>query len=306
MHLSANWQFLLMNQILRGTFFMQPRLAIGMRDQVQQILTGQISDVQDRTPYSISLSRPTGQIQAATDDHASSIYDQAEEGSIAVFSIAGTMLKYGTLCDYGTAEIAGFMLEAIYHKNISGIVVDMDTGGGSVSAIAPILQVRKEARRLNKPFVASFDMCCSAGVYAISDADLIVANNNVSAEYGSIGVMMSFVDVIPHYEKEGFKFHSIYADQSDHKNQEFELALEGKYEGIRQNMLNPLALQFQDHVRKSRAGKLDESAKGILNGKVYFAEEAKKYGLIDEIGDLSLAIERAHQLAQSRKFLSQS
>lgn len=64
----------------------------------------------------------------------------------------------------------------------------------------------------------------------------------MSSAFGSIGVMCSFSDLKPFYEKMGVKFHEIYADQSENKNEAFRLALEGDYTKIRQESLNPMAL----------------------------------------------------------------
>ena len=50
----------------------------------------------------------------------------------------------------------------------------------------------------------------------------------------------------------GVKFHEIYADQSENKNESFRLALEGDYTKIRQESLNPMALRFQEEVKEKR------------------------------------------------------
>lgn len=306
MDLSANWQVLLLSQITRGAFFMHPQYALGMSSHLQSILSlSPDKNKEHLSGLSLDLKRPDFIKMASSEGGDTySIYDDAPQGSTAVFPIKGTMLKYGTWCDYGTQEIAGFMREAINHKNIESIILDIDSGGGSVSAIAPIVQVINEAKAANKPVVAKIDLCCSAAYYAAVNCNYIVADNNISAEIGSIGVMISFSDMMPYYEKMGVKFHKIYATQSDHKNQAFELALEGKYELIKAELLDPLAIGFQSHVKTQRKGKLDESIEGILSGKTYFADAALEYGMIDEIGTNATAIERAQVLAESRKFLA--
>lgn len=303
---SANWQYLLLSQIVRGTFLMHPRIALSLGAHVHRILDAdnQLPETSERAPFSHTVISGEGISFQVGSTNSPDNYDNIPEDSTAIFSIHGSMLKYGTWCDYGTQEIAGFMLSAVNHKNIGSIVMDIDSGGGSVSAIPPLSQVIGLARSLNKPVVSSVDLCCSAALWIAADSDRIIANNKVSAEIGSIGVMISFWDMVPHYEAEGFKFHSIYSTHSGDKNKEFELALQGKYDLIKELTLDPLALQFQQHIRERRADKLDESVKGIMTGRTFFAEDSLKYGLIDEIGDIDLAIERAQQLAQTRKFLS--
>lgn len=295
----ANWQLLLQDQLTRGVFFMHPQMILGMFKQMGELsLSENIIEEFVRADFTIN----------AISSHGDSynMYDEAPEGSTAIFPIHGSMLKYGTWYSYGMLEIAAMIREAGMHKNVSSVVLDFDTGGGSVSAVSPLSQAINEVKRMQKPVVAAVDLCCSAGIWVAADCDLIIAKNNLSAEVGSIGVKAEFMDIIPYYEKLGLKHHSINSTHSPDKNKAFELAMEGKYELIRTETLDPLAISFQNHIKSRRSGKLDESAPGVLTGATFFAEEAKAIGLIDEIGNQTTAIERAQQLAESRKFLSQS
>jgi protease-4 len=149
----------------------------------------------------------------------------------------------------------------------------------------------------SKPVVAFSDLAASAAYWTASSADLIIASNDISSEFGSIGVMMSFMDIRPMWEKEGVKFHKIYAPESNYKNLPFEKALEGDYDLIKSEELSPLAKRFQKAVRQNRKGKVDITQKGILNGKMYYARDAVKVGLADEIGNREYAIRRAVELA---------
>ncbi len=87
-------------------------------------------------------------------------------------------------------------------------------------------------------------------MWAASACSLIIAINDISAELGSIGVMLSFMDIRPMWEKEGVKFHAVYAPESNYKNLPFEKALQGKYDLIKKEELSPLAKRFQQAVRK--------------------------------------------------------
>jgi protease-4 len=112
--------------------------------------------------------------------------------------------------------------------------------------------------------------------------------------------MLSFLDIMPMWEKMGVKRHVIYAPESDYKNLDFENALKGDYELMKTETLSPLAKKFQSDVRKYRSGKVDITQKGILNGRMFYAKDAIKYGLADEIGNLDYAVKRAGQLADKR------
>ena len=97
------------------------------------------------------------------------------------------------------------------------------------------------------------------------------------------------------------KFHAIYSKESADKNLPFHKALEGDYDLIREEQLDPMARSFQAAIRENRRGKLKADTPGILTGKTFFGAEAKSIGLIDEVGDNMRAVEFALNLSHARK-----
>lgn len=223
-------------------------------------------------------------------------FAKAPKDSVAVIQLRGDMMKEGTMCSYGTEEIASVIREAADAKNIIGIRLDIDSGGGAVDAIAPMLDAIGYSQMKGKPVVALCDLCASAAYYVASHCNRIMADNDISAEFGSIGVMMQFPDYAKYYEQKGIKIHTIYSDFSDYKNAPFEAARKGDYKSIKQEMLNPLALKFQEAVKSHRQN-LKTDVDGILNGRVFFAKDALNNGLIDQIGTAGDATELVRRLA---------
>ena len=224
-------------------------------------------------------------------------FDDAPKGSTAIIPVHGTMLKYGTMCSYGTTEIAEVVREAADSKNISSIVLDMDSGGGSVDAIAPLIDVVRHAQGKQKAVVAYCDLCASAAYYVACACNEIVAGNEVSAELGSIGVMMSFIDYAKYYENLGIKQHTIYSNLSDYKNLPFEAAKRGDYKAIRDEELDPLARDFQEAVKRGRGARLQLETEGLLRGRMFYAKDAVRVGLADKIGTLEMAAARSRELS---------
>lgn len=216
---------------------------------------------------------------------------------VAIIPLHGTMIKYGTMCAYGADEIAEAIDAAAADKKVMGIVLDIDSGGGAVDAVAPLVDAIRRTKAKGKPVVACCDLCASAAYWTACECNEIMAANAISSEFGSIGVMMQFPDYAKYYEKEGIKVHTIYSNLSTYKNAPFEAAKKGEYESIKAEELDPLARKFQDNVRAKRAGKLDENVEGILSGKVFYAEDALKNGLIDSIGTLDRAVSRVREIA---------
>jgi protease-4 len=223
-------------------------------------------------------------------------FAKAPKDSVAIIPLRGDMMKEGTMCSYGTEEIAAVIREAADARNIIGTRLDIDSGGGAVDAIAPMLEAIAFSQSKGKPVVARCDLCASAAYYVACHCNRIVADNDISAEFGSIGVMMQFPDYAKYYEQKGIKIHTIYSDLSDYKNAPFEAARKGDYKAIKQEMLNPLAVQFQEAV-KSRRQNLKADVEGILNGRMFYAKDALANGLIDQIGTAAEATELVRRLA---------
>ncbi|MBE7649348.1 S49 family peptidase, partial [Tenacibaculum finnmarkense] len=154
-----------------------------------------------------------------------------------------------------------------------------------------------------KPVVAWSDMCASAGYWVASGCDYIMAANNISASFGSIGIMCSFRDASKYWEDLGIKDHTIYSDLSTHKNKSFDLALKGDYSLIRKEDLDPIALNFQNYVKSNRPN-LDLEEEGIIEGKMFYAQDAVANGLADGIGNFQDALIKANELAAVKSIMN--
>ena len=191
------------------------------------------------------------------------------------------------------------VLEADQHPNISGIILYIDSPGGTVDGTQAFADKVKACKT---PVVTFIDgLMASAALWIGSSASRIIAQNSTT-EIGSIGVMVQFADMQPMWEQEGVKFHRINADQSRDKNKTFTDALNGDYSGIKNEQLNPLAEQFIAAVKANRPNLPDS----VFTGKVFFAEDALSLGLIDEIGSLDAAIAAVSSLSASEGTTSDS
>lgn len=219
----------------------------------------------------------------------------APKGSVAVVVIKGALIKEGDWCSYGAVEIVNALIAADNNPNIIGTVAYFDGPGGAVSAIPPFVAFGKTKK---KPIVGLYDQCCSAHLYAMySMCDYVMAENDISAQIGSCGIVLSFADNREYLEKMGYKFHEIYPEESKDKNQAFALALEGKYDLIKKEMLSPLAIKFQEAVKTARPNlKLNEP--GVITGKTFFTDHAIDIGLTDSVGTLTDAIERVKIMSE--------
>lgn len=299
-----DWKFLLTSQLVRGQWFMNPNHAYsGMADVVNLLHPTQ--DFKSITSEILAQNKPFELLAATNDDNGiSGSFDQLPKGSIAIMKVTGTLLKYGTFCSYGTEDIGEQMEYAANHKNIAALLFVGDSGGGGVNSVAPLRAGFDAFKKMGKPTLSLMDTAFSAMYYAISGSDYIMASNDISAGFGSIGVMLSYMDMTGYMKNLGIEQVSLYPDESSEKNLAFELAMKGEYDMIRNEELAPLARKFQQTVIQDRGEKLlhlDDPR--IIKGKTYSADEAIANGLADGKGDRNAAIEKLFDLIEVNKFL---
>ncbi len=204
----------------------------------------------------------------------------APEGSVAIINIAGAITKYDQACGPDGMLSKSKILEACYHnKNIKGIIIKIDSGGGEGSGMRAFCEALSQK---NKPVVAFVDdMACSAAYGIASGCDYIVAGSSLT-QIGSIGTYLTIADYEKYYENQGIKLIEIYATLSKDKNKPYYEAFKGNLEPLRA-VCDKFNEDFLSTIEKNREGKLKSDRKTWGTGKVWFAEDALKIGLIDEI-----------------------
>lgn len=211
--------------------------------------------------------------------------------SVNVVNLKGLMTRHDGECNYGTRTIARHLREADEDKSVIGHIIVIDSGGGAANSV-PDLAEAIEA--LEKPCVAFVDgMMCSAAIYAGSYCDYIIANRK-DDRVGCVGTMIQIVD----YPKSGQISTGeisvrVYADGSEEKNQDYEEALQGNIQMIKDEVLNPLNANFVKAMKTNR--NLNDDT--LLKGKTYFAKDVVGT-LIDEIGDFQTAVDKVVSLSK--------
>lgn len=227
-------------------------------------------------------------------------FEKAPFDSLAVFRISGPLTKWDQNCGpMGMMSLMRDMQRADRMQNITAHLLEIDSGGGEATIVDTVAMA---IRGLEKPVVAIVNgMAASAAYYLAAAADEIYASERTDM-LGSIGVVMSFADVRPYYEKEGIVFHEIYAEESTLKNDDFRQALEGNYKPLQDKILNPYAEAFISRMKEFRGAKLKDDGE-VFKGQTYLAPAARKIGLIDGIKTWQQAAERALLLAKKKKTL---
>lgn len=286
----------LIMDIMRGAWAIQPDALQYYGPLAYNIIYGKTNTLETPEPKSsLHILDSSGNRIAEDKDGNVNI----PENSIAVVKMVGLMVKYGDWCTYGALDYVQMLEYADKHPNIIGTVLVVDGPGGSVSGIGPFVEF---AKRKQKPIVSLYDSACSAHLWAmVAVSDYIMADNNISSAIGSIGVVLHWVDNRKYLENLGYEFHEVYPEESEDKNKAVRLAMEGKYDLIKKEMLSPMAIQFQNYI-KEKLPNLKTDTPGVLTGKTFGADEAIKIGFTQSIGSMEDAQNMVRILAEMNEF----
>ena len=181
------------------------------------------------------------------------------------------------------------------NPSVKAIVLRINSPGGGVAPSQEIYEEILKTRQVNKkPIVVSVgSLAASGGYYIASAADLIVANPGSIT--GSIGVLLQIPNIAGLLQKIGVK--SVVVKSGQHKDLASPTReMTDAERQILQGMLDDVHNQFIDVVAKSR--QIDrKKVEAIADGRIFSGREAQSLGLVDQLGNLQDAIERAGTLA---------
>ncbi len=283
--------FQLINNIIKKPWAIDPEYAASALPFLIGVINNENikwEGPKSESPYSFIDSRSTpGSLK------------EAPKGSLAVIKMAGPLMKQDQFCGpVGMETIGQWIQEADANPNIDGILLQIDSPGGTVDGTENLSRIVSSTK---KPIVGYADGLMASAAYWIGSAADEIVGNGKTTMVGSIGTMMSFADMQPVFEKAGVKFHEVFATKSEDKNKSFRQArTEGSYENIRSEFLDPLNEVFLSTVENNRKDKLKLHKENVLTGKMYHAEDAKKHGLIDSIGSFDTAVKSLRNLIDNK------
>lgn len=178
--------------------------------------------------------------------------------------------------------------------DVRAIVLRINSPGGAVVASDEIRASILKVRRAEKPVVTSMgEVAASGGYYIAAASDHIVANAQTTT--GSIGVIAIIPIVEGLLERIGVEMEIVRSGPL--KGSASGLAPLGEEErAILQELIDEAYHQFISVVAEGRSMDVQRVLE-LADGRVYNGLQASRLGLVDEIGNLSEAIDRAAALA---------
>jgi protease-4 len=221
-------------------------------------------------------------------------------GKILVISVQGIIStdpdeKFMHTMPSMVQEVVSQLKLAEADDEIKCVLLKVDTPGGTTTAsdilYHEILTFKQKTGK--KIVVVMMNIAASGGYYISLPADLIVAHPTTVT--GSIGVIFMRPNVAELMDKIGLKMAVNKFGENKDMGSPFRPSNEKERE-IFQEVTDGLGKRFLNLVerhRKLKAADLSE----VSTARIYLAQEALKFGLIDKIGYLDDALNDAKQLA---------
>ncbi|WP_210521914.1 S49 family peptidase [Hymenobacter terricola] len=216
---------------------------------------------------------------------------------VAILPIQGTVQKRGGYCSLGTKDLVASLNAANRDPEIAAIVLDIDSPGGQVDGTEELAQAIAQSQ---KPVVAYIDgLGASAAYWIASQASSIFINSASTGYAGSLGVLCMSINQTTFLEKQGYKVEILRSTRAVDKARLNPVEpLSDAVRAVVQADLDQIGETFIAAVEKGRAGKLS-TKEDVFTGKVYKGADALKFGLVDALGSLQDAVNKAASLAQS-------
>ena len=203
---------------------------------------------------------------------------------VAVIDVTGTISRTETIVD----QIHQYRDD----QGVKAIVLRINSPGGSV---APVQEIYSELKKLEKPIVASMSSTAASGGYYIAAiADEILANPGTLT--GSIGVIMQFTKLKGLYEKIGLEQQVVKSGKFKDTGSPMRNLTDEERE-LLQATLDDVHNQFIDAVFEGRQAHLTrEDIVALADGRIFSGQQALEHKLVDQLGNLTDAIDRAGKL----------
>jgi len=227
------------------------------------------------------------------------------DDKIAVIEING-VITYGVNGKGNPALMIDKLRKAAEDDDVVGIILDINSGGGEITAVDEIFSHVLRISREKKPVVTVFRSLGASGAYFIAaGSDYIVASPLTIT--GSIGV------IIPHYEYHEL-LKKIGLKSAPYQSGELKNLLSG---GVKHD--EELSRRIDMHIKKLVDAAFQRFAESIAEGRSEYADakavteaefgdgrilsgsQALEYNLVDQLGYFEDGVKKVKELASIDK-----
>lgn len=222
-------------------------------------------------------------------------HEAASGPVVAVVNAIGTIHRGASNVDplsggqsVGSDTVAAALRQATVDDDVKGILLRIDSPGGSVVASETIAHEVERARAAGKPVVVTMgNVAGSGGYYIAMNADTIVAQPGTIT--GSIGVYAGKMVTSGAFEKVGVNFETVVVDGADATFFSTDEVYSEQARGRLEAIVDDIYAHFVADVAKGRKRGVDD-IEPVARGRIWSGRDAKDRHLVDELGGWSTAL----------------
>ena len=222
---------------------------------------------------------------------------------IAVIYAQGEIMGgEGDINIIGEGAMRESLKKARENKDVKAIVLRIDSPGGS-ALTSELIWREIELTKKVKPVVVSMgNVAASGGYYIACNADRIFAEpGTITGSIGVFGVLPNFTELS---NRVGIHTEQV-STHSNASGYSLFTPLKDNTRAIIQESVEKVYTTFVNRVAKGRKMSF-EQVDAIAQGRVWSGSEAKKNGLVDELGGLDAAIKHAAKLGKTESYTTRA
>ena len=191
------------------------------------------------------------------------------------------------------------VIRLVEDEMCEALVLRVDSPGGSALASDILWEAIDEFKATDRPVVVSMGSVAASGGYYISaGADHIFAEATTIT--GSIGVVGMKIAMGGTLEKLGISTHQTKRGEHADLYNTTEVFSETERKLVKQSMEQVYGV-FKGRIIEGRGERIQGDLEKLAGGRVYSGHDALRIGLVDELGGLGEAIDKAMELAEIAK-----
>lgn len=199
----------------------------------------------------------------------------------------GAFMKMSGVVDVD--DVSEALAEAVARDDVKGIVLNIDSPGGSALGTPELADDIMQARAIKK-VIAFTDTTANSGAFWVgSQAWAFVAAG--SASIGSVGVFLAILDRSEAFKAAGMKQDVIKAGKLKGAGIDG-TTLSDEQRAHFQQLVDFIHAEFRTAVRRGRGVTISDD---VMEGQAFLGAQALEHGLIDSIGTMQDAMALAKQ-----------
>jgi signal peptide peptidase SppA len=218
--------------------------------------------------------------------------------NVAILPIDGVVSKRMNLFAQISGGISTELLkrdfaQAMADPTVKGVIMAIDSPGGTVSGVAEVAKFIREARGTKPIYAWSDGQMCSGAIWFGSSADRVYISSGTVLT-GSVGVLAKHVDVSQAEEKQGIKTTEITAGSYKRIASQYgPLTADGRADI--QEKADLIYSEFINDIAANRGVSVDEVLTRMADGRVFVGRQAIEAGLVDGVATLEDLIAAINQ-----------